>query len=82
MDWVRTSERSRQCRSVIDVRTHEVAATLRPSFTLGEISHHSSDRLPNGQKVACHLATEVASDSGNCEHLYVFSRIDSAVCVN
>src|SRR5207245_5159896 len=53
----------RERPSIIDIRTHEVAAKLCPSFAFTEVAHHSSDRLVTGQKVARHLSTNFASDS-------------------
>jgi hypothetical protein len=29
--------------------------------------------LPGGQKVASYLATDLAGDSSNCKHLFIFS---------
>jgi len=48
-------------------------ASLPPSFAFTAVAHHSSDWLLTGQKVARHLSTNVAGDSGNCEHWIGFS---------
>src|ERR1700722_9608390 len=57
-----------QLRNIINVRARQLAAALRPRLAFADIARHSSNGLLSGQKVASHLAADLASDSSNGKH--------------
>jgi hypothetical protein len=65
-------ERSEERRVVIKVSTPEFAASLCPSLAFSGVSHHGSNSLACGQKIARHLATDIACDSCNRKHYFAF----------